>query len=209
MPKKTPEKVGKLDPRIDAYIGKAAPFARPILKHLRSIVHETCPAVEETIKWGMPHFDYLGIMCAMAALKAHCTFGFWKGALIVGSTDQKDREAMGQFGRIVDLSDLPSKKRIASYVKAAMKLNESGAKAPHMENRKTRKPLPVPKDLSIALKGNRKANAAFAAFSPSNRRDYIEWITSAKTDETRERRLVTTLEWLEEGKPRHWKYIKK
>jgi uncharacterized protein YdeI (YjbR/CyaY-like superfamily) len=195
-----------LDPRIDAYMAKSAPFAQPILRHLRSIVHAACPNVVETIKWGMPHFDYLGIMCAMAAFKAHCTFGFWKGALIIGKQHQN---AMGQFGRITDIKDLPSKQQIGAYVKAAMKLNEAGAKAPHMRNRQVRKPLPVPKDLAAALKGNKRARTVFSGFSPSNRRDYIEWITEAKTDETRERRLATTLEWLEEGKPRNWKYMKK
>jgi uncharacterized protein YdeI (YjbR/CyaY-like superfamily) len=206
---KRPPKMRQHDPRIDAYIDKAAPFAQPILQHLRSIVHDACPQVEETVKWGMPHFDYRGIMCGMAAFKAHCSFGFWKGALIVGKEANKDHDAMGQFGRIAAIKDLPSKKQIAGYVKAAMKLNEAGAKAPHTEKRQARRPLAMPKVLTNALKGNRRARETFEAFSPSNRRDYIEWIIDAKTDTTRERRLATTLEWLAEGKARHWKYQKK
>lgn len=199
----------KTDPRIDAYIANSQPFAQPILKHLRAIVHSTCPQVEETIKWGMPHFDYHGIMCAMSAFKAHCAFGFWKGALIVKGAENKDAQAMGQFGRIESLKDLPPKTTIARYIKAAMKLNEEGAKAPHMENRKTRKPLPVPPILTAALKTNAKARAHFEKFSPSAQREYITWIEEAKSDETRDRRLATTIEWVAEGKHRNWKYMKK
>jgi uncharacterized protein YdeI (YjbR/CyaY-like superfamily) len=203
-PKKT-----KLDPRIDAYVAKSAPFAQPILKHLRSLVHSACPEVEETIKWGMPHFDYHGIMCAMSAFKAHCAFGFWKGALIVKGADNKDAQAMGQFGRIASLEDLPPKATIVRYVKAAMKLNEEGAKAPHMEKRKSRKSPPMHPALAKALKAHKGIGANFKKFSPSAQREYIEWIGSAKTDETRERRLETALEWIAEGKSRHWKYMKK
>ena len=199
----------KTDPRIDAYIAKSQPFAQPILKHLRAIVHSACPQVEETIKWGMPHFDYQGIMCAMSAFKAHCAFGFWKGALIVEDAADKDAQAMGQFGRIESLKDLPPRPTIARYVKAAMKLNEAGAKAPHRANRKTRKPLPVPPMLSAALKKNTKARTHFETFSPSAQREYIAWINEAKSDETRDRRLATTLDWVSEGKHRNWKYMKK
>jgi uncharacterized protein YdeI (YjbR/CyaY-like superfamily) len=202
-------KKSKSDPRIDAYIAKSAPFAQPILNHLRAIVHSACPEVEETIKWGMPHFDYHGIMCAMSAFKAHCAFGFWKGALIVKGADNKDANAMGQFGRIASLKDLPPKATITRYVKAAMKLNEEGAKAPHMANRKTRKPLPVPADLAAALKTHKKAKAVFDEFSPSCQREYIEWITEAKAEETRKRRLDQTIEWVAQGKQRNWKYMKK
>jgi uncharacterized protein YdeI (YjbR/CyaY-like superfamily) len=202
-------KKAKLDPRIDAYIAKSASFAHPILKHLRSIVHSACPKVEETIKWGMPHFDYCGILCSMSAFKAHCAFGFWKGALIVKGPDNKDAKAMGQFGRIASLKDLQPKATIARYVKAAMKLNEEGTKAPHKEKRKSRTPLPMHPSLAKALKVEKKASASFERFSPSTRREYIEWIGAAKTDATRERRLATAIKWIAEGKPRHWKYMKK
>ena len=196
----------KRDKRIDAYIEKSAEFAKPILKHLRAIVHSACPQVEETVKWGMPHFDYKGIMCAMAAFKGHCTFGFWKGALLVKAVDRKDSAAMGQFGRITTIKDLPPKKQIAAYVKAAMKLNDAGVKSPLLKKRQPRKPLLMPKDFAIAIKRDKRSQATFDAFSPSNKRDYVEWITEAKTDETRERRIETAVEWLMEGKTRHWKY---
>lgn len=195
------------DRRIDAYIARSAEFARPILAHLREVVHEACPEVEETIKWGMPSFEYRGPLCSMAAFKQHCTFGFWKGALLVGANGGRADEAMGQFGRISKRSDLPSKRTIAGYVKKAMKLNEAGVKV----ERKTtpRKPIPVPADLRAALAHNPRAKATFEGFSPSHRRDYLEWITEAKREETRLKRLETAVEWMAAGKPRHWQYQKK
>ncbi|MEO6067669.1 MAG: DUF1801 domain-containing protein [Gemmatimonadales bacterium] len=122
--------MGQRDKRIDAYIAKSAPFARPILTHLRAVVHEACPEAEETLKWGMPSFTYHGILCGFAAFKAHATFGFWRGSLIVGTNAAKTRDAMGQFGRITSLKDLPPKRTLLGYVKEAMRLNEQGIKAP-------------------------------------------------------------------------------
>lgn len=196
------------DPRIDAYVKKAQPFARPILHHLRAVVHAACPDVEETIKWSFPHFDYRGgMMCAMAAFKEHCTFGFWNGSVLLAS-DSRNAEAMGDFGRITALAELPSKARITSLIKQAMQLNEAGVKRVARKPSAPRKPLRVPADLAAALSGNRSAAAAFRAFSPSARREYIEWITEAKTPATRERRLTTTVGWIAEGKRRNWKYEK-
>ena len=197
------------DPRIDAYIDKSAEFAQPILEHIRSIVHSACPHVQETIKWGMPHFDYKGIMCGMAAFKSHCTFGFWKGSLIVKSADNKNTDAMGQFGRLSNLKDLPSKAKIAAYVKAAMKLNDTGVVSPTRAKRQPRAALVMPKDFALAVKRDKRSQATFDEFSPSKKRDYIEWITDAKTEQTRERRIETAVEWLAEGKTRHWKYQSK
>lgn len=197
------------DPRIDAYIVKAPSFAKPILKYLREVVHATCPDVEETMKWSRPHFEYKGMLCGMSAFKEHCAFGFWRGAEIVAAGDNKNSSAMGQFGRIASIEDLPPKKQIVTYIRAAMKLNESGTKSPTRVNRVPRKALPVPADLSAALKGNKAARTAFEGFSPSAQREYIEWIVEAKAEETRKRRLDTAIEWLAEGKPRNWKYMKK
>jgi uncharacterized protein YdeI (YjbR/CyaY-like superfamily) len=191
------------DPRIDAYIDKAAPFAKPILKFLRKAVHAGCPEVEETIKWSMPHFDFKGPMSGMAAFKEHCAFGFWKSKLIFGDTG-KGEEAMGHFGRITSLNDLPNEKTLIGYVRKAAELNEKGIKA---WDRKKRKPLPVPAYLTAALKTNSKARETFENFSPSQRRDYIEWITEAKREETRQQRLKTALEWMAQGKVRNWKYL--
>lgn len=198
--------MAKKDPRIDAYIAKAQPFAQPILKHLRAVVHAACPAAEERIKWSHPHFDYHGaMMCSMASFKAHAVFGFWKGPQLLGAASQ-DSGAMGDFGRIESMADLPSKARLTQLIKAAMKLNEAGVKRVVRKKSAPKKPLPVPKDLADALSRDAKAKATFDGFSPSNRREYIEWITEAKAVATRERRLATTLEWLAEGKSRNWKY---
>ena len=196
------------DPRIDAYIAKSADFARPILEHLRAVVHAACPDVEETMKWSFPHFQYKGMLCHMASFKEHCAFGFWKGSLIVGKGDGEAEKAMGQFGRITKLSDLPSKKVLTGYIKEAMKLNEAGVKSPSRSKPKAPKPAPVvPDDLAAALAKNPAAHATFETFSPSHRREYIEWITEAKTPATRSRRLETAIEWMAEGKPRNWKYM--
>jgi uncharacterized protein YdeI (YjbR/CyaY-like superfamily) len=197
--------MGTRDPRIDAYIAKSADFAKPILTHLRDIVHEACPEVEETIKWGFPNFTYRGILCSMASFKEHCAFGFWKGALVMeGSTDG----AMGQFGRITAIAELPSKKVLTGYIKKAMQLNEAGVKSPARAKPVAKKAVAVPDDLARALKKNTKARATFEGFSPSQRREYIEWIVEAKREETRQRRLETAIEWLAEGKQRNWKYMK-
>ena len=198
------------DPRIDAYIAKAAPFAQPILKQLRKIVHTGCPEVEETIKWGMPHFDYKGMLCHMAAFKQHCAFGFWNDSIISEQHRATEEDAMGNFGRIRALSDLPPEKVLVGYVQKAAQLNDSGVKRRRLEKPALPKPaLPVPVDLAAALRTNKNAQANFDNFSPSHRREYIEWITEAKREATRESRLATTLEWLAEGKSRHWKHQRK
>jgi len=196
-----------LDPRVDAYIAKSADFARPILEHLRAVVHAACPDVEETIKWGAPHFMYRGMLCRMAAFKQHCAFGFWKGALIV--PDGKNDEAMGQFGCLAKVSDLPSKKVLVGYIRKAMKLNEEGVAMLRLAKPgKSKTPPIAPDDLLAAFGRNPVAKAAFEAFSPSHQREYIEWIVEAKREETRQRRVAQAVEWLAEAKSRNWKYEK-
>ncbi len=196
--------MGKRDPRVDAYIKKSAPFAQPILKYLRRIVHAGCPAAEETIKWQFPHFDYKGMMCAMAAFTHHCSFGFWKGTLIFGNKKTRE-EAMGQFGRITSIADLPSEKTLIGYVRKAAQLNDAGVKAPGRA--KPKKKEPTPEYFTSALRKNAKATKTFEGFSYSHRKDYVEWIAEAKREETRNERLATALKWLAEGKPRNWKYM--
>lgn len=199
--------MGKRDPRVDAYIEKSADFAKPILSHLREVVHAAVPDVEETLKWSMPAFMHHGILCGMAAFKQHCAFNLWKGSLIVGSDG--DREAMGQFGRITKLSELPGKKVLTGYIRQAAALNEGGVKTPKVRKPGLeRKPVPAtaPADLAAALKKNAKARATFDGFSPSHKREYIEWIVEAKREETRQRRLGQAIEMLTEGKTRNWKY---
>jgi uncharacterized protein YdeI (YjbR/CyaY-like superfamily) len=194
------------DPRIDDYIAKSAEFARPVLRHLRAVVHAACPGVEEDIKWGMPAFSYRGgLMCGTAAFKQHCTFGFWKAALILGPDGKSAEKAMGQFGRITSVAELPSRRILTGYIKQAMVLNETGAKVSKPRS-KPKPPVRLPADLSAALKKNSKARATYDGFSPSHRRDYVEWITEAKGAETRQRRVSTAVEWMAEGKSRNWKY---
>jgi uncharacterized protein YdeI (YjbR/CyaY-like superfamily) len=201
--------MGKRDGRVDAYIARSAEFARPILARLREVVHEACPDVQETMKWSFPHFQYKGILCSMAGFKEHCAFGFWKGPLIVEKGDSEVEKAMGQFGRLTRLSDLPSKKVLIGYIKQAMKLNEDGVKSPTRTKPKESSPreLIIPDDLASALRANSAASATFEKFSPSNRREYVDWITEAKTQATRTRRLEQAIEWMAEGKPRNWKYM--
>ena len=196
----------KTDPRVDAYIDRQAEFAKPILRHLRETVHAACPECEETLKWSSPTFMYRGQMLAgMAAFKQHATFGFWKHDLVTGSPRVEGR--MG-FGRLTKVSDLPSKKALAAYVKKAVALNDAGIKLARAPMRSAPKPPPkAPADLVAALKKNKKAHATFAAFSPSAKREYVEWVTDAKSDETRARRVATAVEWMAEGKHRNWKYM--
>lgn len=197
------------DPRVDAYIEKTADFAQPILSHLRSLVHRACPDVRETIKWGMPSFEYKGMMCGIAAFKAHCTFGFWKQSLLESDAFPESKAAMGSFGRIGSLKDLPKDKVIVALVHQAMELNEKGINVPRAKNgSRGGKAVAVPRELAAALKKNKAARETFEKFPPSCRREYIEWITEAKTEATRDKRLGTTLEWLAEGKRRNWKYEK-
>ncbi len=195
------------DPRVDAYIARSAPFAKPILKHLRALVHAACPRCVETIKWGMPHFDYEGMLCAFASFKAHCTFGFWKGALVTGD-DSKSREAMGSFGRITSLDDLPSDATIKRLIKRAMALNEQGVevKRPLKDPARRKRLDKVPPDLAKAIAGNASARKSWAAFAPSAKRDYVEWIVEAKRDATRASRLEQAVKWIAEGKRRNWQY---
>ena len=201
------------DSRIDAYIAKAAPFAQPILNHLRDLVHQACPDVEETIKWSFPHFDYKGsILCSMAAFKQHAAFTFFKYSLMNdphGIFNPVGKTAMGQFGQIRELKDLPKDRIILTYIKQAMKLNEAGAKLPARKKPETGNLAPdTPDYLSKALKKNPAATMLFEAFSPGKRKEYIEWLEEAKTEATREKRLATAIEWISEGKSRHWKYQK-
>jgi uncharacterized protein YdeI (YjbR/CyaY-like superfamily) len=203
--------MGKKDPRVDAYIAKSADFARPILKHIRKVVHAGCPDVEETLRWGAPHFMHKGMLCGMSSFKAHCAFGFWKGQLLtdVSKGRAAAEPAMGQFGRITAISDLPSERTLLQYVKKAAALNDQGVKVPRRTKPVRNRAVEVPDYFMKALRKNKKALSAFDAFSPSHKREYVEWATEAKGEDTRQRRMETAVEWMAEGKPRHWKYAKK
>ena len=195
----------KKDPRVDAYIAKAKPFAQPILRRIRQAVHAGCPDVVETIKWSVPAFEYKGPMCGMAAFKAHCLMGFWKGTLVKSMPKDTVTQAGGGWGRFESVDDLPDQKLMIRMVKEAAALNDAGIKVPRAA-KAPKAPLKAPAYLLAALAKNKKAARAWAAFSPSHQREYIEWITDAKTDATRGRRLDTAVVWIAEGKGRNWKY---
>lgn len=198
--------MGTRDPRVDAYIAKSAPFARPILSHIREVVHAGCPDVEEAMKWSFPHFMYKGMLCSMASFKQHCAFGFWKGSLLKdGSMPAKD--AMGQYGRITSLADLPDATRLLRLVKQAAALNDEGAKVARTPKVTRGKTVKTPAYFIAAVRKNKKALATYEAFSPSHKREYVEWVTEAKAETTRKRRLETAVTWMAQGKGRNWKYM--
>ena len=199
------------DERIDAYLENAADFAKPILTHLRALVHEACPEIVETWKWSFPHFDHKGIVCQMAAFKHHCTFGFWKASLMKDADRilTAGSEAMGQLGQIKSLADLPPDAVLIAYIKEAVELNEKGVRLPPRAATGAKKELEIPEYLVAALEGDSKAAETFENFSYSNKKEYVEWLTEAKTVETRAKRLATAVAWLSEGKTRNWKYAKK
>lgn len=201
--------MGLKDKRVDAYIEKSAEFARPILNHLRSLVHKTSPEIRETIKWGVPHFDYKGMMCSMAAFKEHCAFGFWKASLMKDKAlfSRMGKLGMGHLGQIRSLADLPTDSVMSRMIREAIRLNDDGT-ALEPRRRKAVAPMKTPSVLARALAGNKKAKQTFDSFSPSHKRDYIEWIVEAKAAETRDRRVETAIKWMSEGKPRNWKYMK-
>lgn len=195
----------KTDKRVDAYIAKAKPFAQPILTHLREVIHEGCPGVVETIKWGMPAFEHKGPLAGFAAFKEHCAMNFWKSALVLDKEDRKPRTAMGSFGRITSIKDLPPRKKLVEYVRRAAELNERGVKVERAKAKRGQT-IEAPAFMINAIKKHKKALATWNEFPYSKRKDYIDWVTEAKAEETRARRLETTVEWLREGKGRNWKY---
>jgi uncharacterized protein YdeI (YjbR/CyaY-like superfamily) len=202
--------MAKRDPRVDAYIKQAQPFARPILNHIRKIVHAAVPGVEETIKWSAPAFEYKGPFCGVNAFKHYAVFGFWKGELLKDHLpgSMETPYPGNQFGKLTSVDDLPSVKDLTRIIKAAAKLNDEGIKAPPMRRAGPRPALKAPKDLLAALAKNKKAMATFENFAPGQRREYIAWVLEAKQAATRETRITTAVEWMAEGKVRNWKYVK-
>lgn len=191
------------DPRVDAYIARAAPFAQPILAHLRAAVHGRCPEAAEAIKWGMPAFMLRGrILANMAAFKQHATFGFWRGEEVTG---ESNREAMGSFGRITRVEDLPPPATLAELIGAAAALIEAGP-APRVRKHPPKPAPDMPADFAAAIAASPAAAAAFDSFPPGAQREYVEWIVEAKREETRRKRIAQAVEWIGEGKRRNWKY---
>jgi uncharacterized protein YdeI (YjbR/CyaY-like superfamily) len=200
--------MGTRSAAIDTYIAEAPAEARPILQKIREAFHAGCPEIEEKVKWGHASFEYKGMLGGMAVFKHHVTFGFWKSRLMddFDRVFQRGPRSSPMGARVESLADLPPKKVLVAYVKEAKRLNDEGIKEPVRSGPKRRAKVGVPPELTAALKRSAKARAAFEAFSPSHRREYVEWITEAKRDETRAKRLATTIEWLEDGKHRNWKY---
>ena len=199
--------------KIDAYIAKSADFAKPILLHIRQLVHKACPDVEEKMKWSMPFFDYKGeMLCHMASFKQHAVMGFWKATLMKDSIlveNARSETAMGHLGKITSLKDLPSDKKITAWIKEAMLLNDKGIKLPAKTKTVVKTEMAVPDYFEKALAKNKKAKQVFEKFPPSHKKEYLMWITEAKTEETRNKRMATALDWIAEGKGRNWKYESK
>jgi uncharacterized protein YdeI (YjbR/CyaY-like superfamily) len=195
------------NPKVDQYIDNAEEFAQPILKHLRELIHQACPEVEEVIKWGMPAFEYKGPLCSMAAFKRHAVFGLWKESLIPGMKEYiREQEAMGSWGRITSLKGLPPDQDIIKFIKVAMELNEKGVNIKRPAAAKKSVQVKVPDYFVQVLSKNKQAEEHFSNSSPSFRKEYIEWLEGAKTEETRDRRVAQALEWISKGKGRNWKY---
>jgi len=195
------------DNRVDIYIAQSADFAKPILEYIREVVHEASPLITETLKWGMPFFDYKGPVCQMAAFKQHCAFGFWRWSLMKGDLKDTDDAAAGSFGRVTDITDLPARETLIAYVLQGIDLNEKGIKKANPKKAPTEKAeLVIPDYFIDFLSAYPKAVQVFYDFSYSNKKEYVEWITEAKTEATRQKRLETAAEWMSEGKSRNWKY---
>ena len=205
--------MGKRIPEVDAYIKRASPFAQPILEKIREAFHAASPDIVETMKWSAPFFDYKGVLGQMAAFKNHVSWGFWKAQLM--NDPHGVLSAMGEAGKttmggskVSDVKDLPPRKVMVELVKEAMRLNAEGVKIGRAPSTRSAEPVEVPADLAAALKKDEKARATFEGFPPGQKREYVQWLTDAKQDATRQKRLATAIEWMAEGKPRNWKYMK-
>jgi uncharacterized protein YdeI (YjbR/CyaY-like superfamily) len=192
------------DPRIDAYIANAAPFAQPILNHVRERVHAAAPEAEETLKWSMPSFTIDGkILIGMAAFKQHAALNFWRGQELKGA--EASRDAMGQFGKLTSVDDLPSDTELDALIRQAAELAKT-APAPRKVKHEPKPPTEVHPQFAEALAANPKAKSTLDNFPPSARREYLDWIADAKQESTRAKRIADAVQWLSEGKRRHWKY---
>ena len=213
-PARTLDPRSTLNRQIDAYIAKSKPFAQPILNHIRELVHKACPGVVETIKWSRPFFEYKSVILAnMSAFKEHCSFGFWGEEIAAVLRDAKllQPDAMGSLGRLTHIEDLPSDKQMLGLLRQAAAFIDTGQYTSPIaaRNKVVKAPKPAvkaPPEFTRALKANKKGSTVFAGFSPSCKREYVEWIADAKRDETRDKRIATAVEWISEGKQRNWKY---
>lgn len=197
------------DSRVDAYIAKSADFAKPILTHLRHLVHQASPELRETMKWSCPFFDHEGTVCQLAAFKEHCAFGFWKAAMMEDPYQilNQEPDTAGSLGRITSIADLPTDEILIQYIRQALALNVNGVKAPARNKSKTDKSeLQLPLYFTEILDQNAMVREQFEKFSPSQKKEYISWFEEAKTEITRTKRLDIAMEWISEGKKRNWKF---
>lgn len=202
--------MGQRDPRVDEYIARSGDFAKPILKRLRAAIHRGCPAVAEELKWNAPFFVYKGILCMMAAFKRHCTFGFWKHGLLKKRVKKVlpvgTKIMMGRFDRLDSQADLPDERTLVRLVREACVLNDLDLKTPRKVLPGKKRPLAVPTFFLQAVRANRKAWEAYKSGSYTFKKEYVEWVREAKSNDTRERRLRTAVAWMAQGKSRNWKY---
>lgn len=200
------------DPKVDVYSENAEAFARPIMAHLRGLIRAACPDVTETVKWGIPHFDYRGeMMCIFAAYRAHCAFSFWKDSLMSDARlkANADLPAAKRFmGKLTTLADLPSDAELTAWIREAMSLNERGVKLAPRKSTGAPKPVGVPAAFAERLAANPSVKAVFEGKSASFQKEYNLWIGEAKTDATRDKRIDEALAWIADGKGRFWKYAK-
>ena len=211
----------KLDPRVDAQIEGAPGFARPVLRHLRTLIHQA-GEVEETIKWQRPFFLHQGeIVCSLGAFKEHCSLGIWGEGMsdVLRADGVSGDDASGSIGRITCLADLPDDALLLHWLRKAVAIAAAKASAPRGARikaapQKAGKSLPqiakgelaTPEDLVRELARVAGATENFQAFAPSCRKEYVEWIEEAKRPETRAKRLGEAVGWIAEGKRRNWKY---
>jgi uncharacterized protein YdeI (YjbR/CyaY-like superfamily) len=203
------EKIEKILADFPYLAEKTNEITRPILERLREWVHEGCPEVEETIKWSSPAFEHQGLLGVMAGFKAHAAFGFWKGKLFDDPDGVLQPEGFGGSGtlKLESVDDLPEKEVVLGFVRQAVELNERGVAVPTAGRGKKREEVVVPDDLRAALDAHPAARETFEGFSYSHRKEYVEWITEAKRDATRAKRIAQAVEWMAEGKSRNWKYM--
>jgi uncharacterized protein YdeI (YjbR/CyaY-like superfamily) len=203
--------MAKFNPAVSTYIANSAEFAQPILIELRAIIHNFCPEVVETIKWNFPVFVYKdSILCNMASFKEHCSFGFWLGSLMKdphGIFLRTEQGGMGDLGKLKSLNDLPDPSKLGASILEAMQLTDAGMKLPKKPKKDTTE-LKIPNELTKALAEHAAAKTVFDNFSYSHKREYVDWLNEAKTEETLNKRLETTILNLLEGKPKEWKYKK-
>ena len=189
------------DPRVDAYIEAAQPFARPILTKVRAVVHAAVPDAAETMKWSMPFFTLNGRDVAMmAAFKVHAGVGIFDGSAMGGG------EAMSNCGKLATVDDLPAD--LPARLQTAAVLAAQGKPMRAAAPRPPKAEIAMPDDLAAALAAYPAAAAQFTAFPPGARREYLEWVTSAKQPTTRAKRIETTVAQAAEGKRLNWKYEK-